>query len=259
MRKIVCVLALLVSMISTGCKIDEQAFYIEHMKVPPEAPKCVSSVSDAASVEGVFDLGFRSEYGGFFQVSNHLVAKESYENSQAESNGIIIDGAEVYVNSMGGKMIGSTEYFQFENYIEPESTDIAYGLAIPASITAALAEGLNCPDLFHDDPEDFVVGQNVGVSYEAVYSVVRFIGHTQGHLEVETPEFTYPISICCGCLVNWSVCGSECSKRCTEPDYENSMCQAGVMNAGFKKAYDCRQFYYQDGSAWCTQNCAAEE
>ena len=229
------VIAVLQGAFAFGCVDNEESFFIEHVKAQPQAPDCEVSVSDGNIAMGLLDLSFRNSYTGWYLVNNGLVSREDLGNLVTETNGIIVDGAEVYVRALNGAVIGATEYYEFERFIPPEEESIAFALSLPGTIVGELAASQNCPVLTS------LSGQ-LAVN-ATVYSVVRFIGHTNGDVDVETPEFTFPIELCCGCLVEWANCADPCSRFCEEPE-KHGMCTPGVYNGG--DLYDCRYLYYDD-------------
>ncbi|MDJ0761976.1 MAG: hypothetical protein QNJ97_03215 [Myxococcota bacterium] len=233
---------LCVLMLTSACADNEQSFYVEHVKVQPEAPDCEVTVSDGIVPAGLLDLIFRNPYTGWYLVTNGLVAREDFGNLVTESNGIVIDGTEVYVRGTDGALLGNTEYYEFEHYVAPESSDVWLGIALPSSVVDALAEEYGCPRLTYDMDE-------ISVSYGLIYSVTRFIGHTLGGTDVRTPDFTFPIEVCCGCLIAWGNCNEmdPCSRYCEEPN-GHGMCTLGVANGG--DPVDCRSLYHNPGATW---------
>ncbi len=250
---------LVLCLLAFGCEDNEISFYVEHAKAQPEAPTCEVSESDGFASYGILDLAFGSSYGGSYLVKNALMSREDYGNLRAETNGIFIDGMEVYVRQMDGSMVGSTEYYEFEHYLAPEETGLAHAVAVPASITQGLADNYGCL-LLNDSnyPQDTITydvnGQRVPRSLDSVYTVVRFLGHSQGGSDVQTPEFTFLIHLCCGCLVDWDNCGNGCSAFCEEPE-GHGMCTMGVGNGGAEM--DCRMLYHNTGARW--GECSIDE
>ncbi len=258
---------LVLCLLAFGCEDNEITFFVEHMKTQPEAPTCETSESDAFSARGLLDLSFGNSFSGFYFVTNHLMAREDYGNLRAETNGITIDGMEVYVRGMDGTSYGSTEYYEFEQYVPPEDSTVAYAVAIPTSVTQALSESLGCLPLNGNNYPGSTIGEDANGQivpryFDSVYSVVRFLGHSQGGSDVQTPEFTYPIDLCCGCLLDWANCmEGDCGRYCVKPD-EPSMCHIGSDNGG---TFDCRTLYFDpedaswdcsEGTCDCT-SCAA--
>ncbi|MCP4599484.1 MAG: hypothetical protein GY847_02925 [Proteobacteria bacterium] len=247
----------LLGILAAGCVENDISFFIEHVKMQPEMPKCEVTESDGFVAQGTLDLSFRNAYGAWYLLSNHLMAREDYGNLKAETNGIIIDGMEVHVRGLDGELHGKTEYYEFEHFIPPEATGVWAGYAIPATVVRELANEHGCLPLNSGNYPSNTIGRDVNggsVKYIGmVYSVVRFLGHTNGHSDVTTPKFTFPIHLCCGCLVEWENCVDPCSQYCTDVE-EHTMCTPGVFNGG--EGYDCRALYHNPDAVWqggCTE------
>lgn len=250
MSKVLFAVALAVAL--AGCETNETTFYVKNMIAQPKAPECVSNSGDDAALNGVLDLAFRNPFFAFFLVKNTLIAQEDLQNLRAESNGVFIEGMEVYVQStfmQGSQQVGEVEFYEFEQYIDPESEDVVPGYVISPSLVVRLADAYGCPAVYNPAsyPEPWKRG-SYAAGLATVSSVVRFLGHTNGGVEVETPEFSISIDLCCGCLVNWINCLSESTAKCEEPE-ESEMCVDGVASAGTK--YDCRWLYYSPNDPIC--------
>ncbi len=225
-----------------SCEPNEISFYVEHVKEQPEAPECSVTESDGFIPTGAMDLSFRNAYGAWCLVTNQLMAREDYGNGMAETNGITIDGMEVYVRATNGVLLGAPEYYELELYVEPENSTVAAAVMIPNSLVEELADEYDCP-YYASFPTDTVGGFSMG----SVYAVARFIGHTSGGADVLTPEFSFLINLSCGGLINWDNCMTNCDRYCEEPE-DNTMCILGVYNGGDE--YDCRHIYYNPNAEW---------
>ncbi len=249
------VVALIAAIAMLGCKDNEITFFVEHAKVPAEAPNCSYTPGDNWASMGLLDLSFRGEGGALayetmFLVTNQLMSRENYDNLTAETAGVFIEGMEVFVQTSRGEGVGSSEYFEFENFISPESSDIAWGMVISPSVVDVLASQNAClplswnnypPQTTGNYPITDVNAQLAGRYFGFVYANVVFLGHTGGDVLVETPEFTFPIHLCCGCLVEWGNCLDDCNRYCTDPQ-PHGMCSLGVANGG--QLLDCRALYH---------------
>ena len=240
------IIMVLAFVVMAGCEPNEISFYVEHVKQQPESPECSVTESDGFAAWGTLDLVFRNSYSGTYLVTNQLMAREDYGNGVAESNGINIDGIETYTRGFDGALLSNTEYYEFELYVEPESSSIAAGIMVSATLADDLAEQIGCPT-YTELEQGATIGQELSLFHSGVYSVVRFLGHSSGGVDVMTPEFTFPVNICCGCLIDWSNCASNCSKYCEDPE-PNTWCWAGVDNGG--NAYDCRYLYHNTAQTW---------
>lgn len=265
MRGVITATALLAALLAAAACVDnEESFYIEHVKVVAAPPGCESNSGDAKAASGLMDLALAESYFTYYYVTNGTMVRKEHDNLRAEANGVLIDGMEVYVVSTDGGLVGGSEYYEFQMYLAPDSSDIAPGYVIPAAVVQTLADGLGCtpaadlamdvfgpgtsgvPELesgFFQDILD-AIEEDAG----SVYSVVRFLGHTQGGNELETNEYSFLVQLCCNCLVNWQNCATGYGAFCEEPD-EYESCNPGVISGGGDEV-DCRLFTYGLATTW---------
>lgn len=230
----------------SGCAEDEMTIFVEHAKAPAGAPACAYSAGDPWVSSGLLDLAFRNPYGTAFLLNVQLNPRVDPDSLHVESAGVVIEGMEVFVQTPRGEGVGATEYFEFEHYLPPNSREIATGIVISPAIAERLAENYNCLPL---DAANYpatsvgidINGEDASRYLGFVYSQVVFLGHTLSHILVETPEFTFPVQLCCGCLVDWFPCMDECCRHCVLP-IPHGMCTPGVANGGLP--FDCRSLYY---------------
>jgi hypothetical protein len=248
------ILTVFVFGLGTGACVDNEiSFFIEHAKAQPEAPNCVWSPSDEFATTGLIDLAFSNVYNQGFLVQNQLMAREDYDNLIAETNGIFVEGYEVSVRLAPNEAVGETERSDVEIYVEPESV----GIIVVTTLSEAIVDTLggDCLPLSYANypPDDmFPERQDADGNYVPrdegfAWVNVRFLGHTNGGLDVETPEFTFGIQLCCGCLVDWSACNDPCERYCKDPE-GHKMCTLGVANGD--SMFDCRAIYSNPAASW---------
>jgi hypothetical protein len=240
--------------LAAGCADNEVTFYIDHVKAQPAPPECSASTGDPAAPQGLIDLAFGNAYKAFYQVTNRAMVRDQSENLRAETDGIMVEGMEVYVETPEGEIIGGSDtnnFYQYPIYIEPESTDIVFADSLPENIVLELASEKGCAQLADYEEADFVkliedpsVPLPESKSLGFVYSVVRFLGHTNGGTEVQTPEFPFLIDMCCNCLVAWDNCVNHCSAFCLSPETATT-CTPGV--GGFT---DCAFYSHNPKHTW---------
>jgi hypothetical protein len=245
--------------VGMGCVDNEQSFFIEHAKSPPEPPECVTSEGDPFTTSGGTDLAVAGSYGLTFLVQNGMVAKENYANLQAETNGIFIEGAETNLESVGGELIGETVYYDQPIWVEPEGEGLASAILIGGAEAQALSDGYGCLPVSRSNYPyatlggTDVNGQAVGRYFEPVYANIRFLGHTNGGLDVETPVIRFLVELCCGCMVDWSTCADPCEAFCNVA--EDEFCSAGKFGGG---NYPCGNIYFDSSATW-QGNCEDDE
>ncbi len=258
MRATITVMVLGISLGILGCVDNDVTFFVEHVKVQPEAPQCSTSAGDDFAPSGLIDLAVANSLFNYYYVTNAAMLREDYDNIRAETDGIMVEGMEVYVESTTGGLVGGTEYFDFAHYIPPETSEIMAGYSIPQSVVDNLANEAACPRIdSYNDPEEIAAlalqsPRAWPPQWESdtgtVYSVVRFLGHTQGGRKVETEEFSFMVKTCCNCLVDWSPCVTQCGTFC-ESHEEVDICSIGVANSG-GTVIDCRSLGYGRTSVW---------
>ncbi|MDD5307843.1 MAG: hypothetical protein PHU25_11035 [Deltaproteobacteria bacterium] len=255
--------------LAAGCADNEVTFYVEHMKVQAAPPECTSTTGDAPAHEGYLDLAFGQGFAGWYQVTNKAMVRDQTENLRAETDGIFVEGMEVYVETADGAIVGTSDqnnFFQYALYIEPESSDIVFGNALPETVVRELATQFNCKlleDYTYDDYMKIVflgqqsqqviqqVSEEISSrSFGSVYSVIRFLGHTNGGTEVQTPEYPFMLSLCCNCLIDWGNCMEPCSAFCQEPE-QDKMCISGVADGlSPDNKFDCRNLTSSPSQTW---------
>lgn len=257
MKKNVIIAMVAAAMLTGSCVENETSFFIEHAKAQPSAPECTVSASDPVSAFTSLDLALGTEAAVSFLVRNQLVSREDYDNLRLESNGIFVDAADVSLRTDTNESLGSIRT-SADGYIEPESSDLARATLILPELGQELQERFNCPAFSRQAYPDSTVyttgtdanGNEVGRRLGTIQAVVRFLGHTGGRLEVETPTFIYNIDICCGCNIDWFSCHDPFERYCVEPDFSSSTCYPGLGAEGGIGA-DCRQIYYDpENAAW---------
>ncbi len=246
-----------------GCQENEISFFVEHVKVKPKAPSCSYSVSDDKMSYGAIDLAFGNRYTNGYLVQNQLMAREDYDNLIAETNGIFVEAYEVNIRTSDAREVfGTSERIPFEMYLEPETSDLIVVDILTESVVWELAEATQCLGLSRENypPETMFTsahdledrnGLPVPRYFESVYTQIRFFGHSQGGIDLETQAFTFPINLCCGCFVEWGKCYRECERYCTETeDFDaHSMCVLGNFN-GDESKLDCREIYQNFSMEW---------
>lgn len=261
-------LSFFVFTVAAGCVDNEQSFYIEHAKAPPDPPECTVSVGDAVAPAVSLDLSLADAPSMFYLGTNALISREDYGNLRAESNGIMVDGYEVYTMDPMGGIVNGTEYFNYNHYLPPETSELLHATMISSGAVDALRATYGCTDLSSVNVGDAVffsalreyylsvptipaivpdwVNEGVAANQttinalinssslddaipDTIYSVVRFLGHTQGNKDVETPEFTFAVQPYCGPMGGWNPCLQNiCYAFCKDDAAFPATCDMGL-------------------------------
>jgi hypothetical protein len=186
--------ALLLGMAAIGCTEEQTGFFIE-ANVRIEAPECFARAESSATrlLSGALDVALRREYEATLLVGSQLAPRGDKTNLRTETMITTITGAEVHLYTDTGEADPASPEFTVpaSGVILPEaSTDPGYGVVpvtlIPAASANALAAELNNP-----------------AEIRTRVAVVSVFGKTIGGLDVESSQFSYVISVCEGCLINF--------------------------------------------------------
>jgi hypothetical protein len=184
--------ALLAALGASACSDNDSTLYIQGV-LAADAPACEFSSDPGAKtlLHGALDLAFRSKYEGVVLVANQLAPRGDKKQLRTETSGLQIRGAEVVLTTSTGSVLDSfsTNGGGFVGASRSETP--GYGLAevtmIPASRGSALAEELS-------------KDRNLR---RTLVARIRVFGDTLGGVEVTSGDFTYPIDVCWGCLVEY--------------------------------------------------------
>ena len=91
MRATITVMALSIVLVILGCVDNDVTFFVEHVKVQPEAPQCSTSAGDDFAPSGLVDLGVASSFFNYYYVTNAAMLREDYDNIRAETDGIMVE------------------------------------------------------------------------------------------------------------------------------------------------------------------------
>jgi hypothetical protein len=244
-----------------SCVDNEISFFIEHAKIQPEGPDCTASASDEVASSGLIDVMFRKGFSNTYLITNQLMSQEDYDNVKAETNGILIDAFDVSITTTDtNENIGVSERIPSQDFLEPESSDVAEAVILSSDLVEEMANAAGClrrtaenypaESMFQTTEPKDRNGNPVPRGLGTVNTGIRFYGHTQGGKAVQTQRFIFPIRLCCGCLVNWYFCNDPCERYCTEGDgfEDDKMCVLGIENGD--SLFDCRKIYNNIGQDW---------
>jgi hypothetical protein len=187
-----------------GCAENRASFFVEMIKVPTGECVVESNEEGMYRTAGTLDLAFSGEYLLTPLMANQLSERGDSDSLVAETNGILVEGANIRI-WQGGRPQGSAFYSFYQpasSYVPPQDVTASVFVALPEQATTAL--------ILYRFPEygsiaDIPVTQLAG--YQDLVTIgVRMLGTTNGGLELETPEFFFTVHLCYGCLV---VCTTE--------------------------------------------------
>lgn len=192
----ICASALALGAFAPACVENDQSIFVRNVLAPSTNRQGgICSYSDdpqqPALFSGVFDVGVRDNYQAVVLVGSQLVGRGDPSNTRAEPNRVHINGAVVRVAEPDGATIS-------------EFTSVAAGFTDPGSN--------NNPDygVFSIVAIDAPTSQNLRGQVSgrrATKQIVVFIkafGKTLGGVDLESGEYQFPITVCNGCLVDFS-------------------------------------------------------
>ena len=199
MKSIVTAVALVVMATSAGCTCERaQAFYMLRMVEPGDAPECdVGTSGEISRSAGVWDISFGSGYSINPHVRNDLLSTADPANLRGEANHIQIEGFDFTVVTPAG--IGAS--------IPTAGFVAASGLAEASGGEYAFA---GVP-LFTFDVALALQNEVAPGTFFEIFVDLNPVGETLSGRNMTGDNFTYPITVCNGCLVAGCSVGGVCT------------------------------------------------
>lgn len=189
--------AVFASAAAPGCMDDQpEAIFIRGALAPPTSRQnnqCVytNDPSQPMLTAGSLDLGIKSTYGAMLLVGNQLTARADPNDNRAESNRIQVTGVEVRVTLQDGTSLANFSA-PAGGIVDPQSGNTpSYGTVGAMIIDSSTANALKA-----------LLPANGGG--RTVLSFIRVVGTSLGQKELKSGELQFPISVCNGCLVDYS-------------------------------------------------------
>lgn len=162
-----------------GCVDAEATFFVRNVASFDETCACGGD-ADTFISGGTFETALGGDYAACLVVVNGLDSLEDRNKPRAETNFIEIYAVDVTLEGEGFAGTGdcpASFTFPSKGFAEPEALGSVIALAIPNCVTTQLQSSLEA-----------------GTTTTLIASFVVH-GHTSGGDEVETPEYTFPISV----------------------------------------------------------------
>ncbi len=186
-----------IGVLSSGCGHNDSTLFIQGVLAPPPRTtgECLytPSATAALSFGGTFDVGIASSYGAVLQLGNQMVQRgpsgPGSDPVHTETSRIVINGAEVTVSDTDGTQRG--------NFTSVASSFVDVGSAGTAGLGSVGIVAIDAPTastLCDDFP-------SIQTRKQLVLKIKAF-GKTLGGTDVESQEFTFPVEVCKGCLVD---------------------------------------------------------
>ena len=185
------------SLLTPACADDDGSIFVNHALAPPtsrQAGTCQYTADPTQPVlaQGLLDTAARDSYLVNLLVGNQMIQRGDPLQPRAESNRVHLDGAVVRVTDANGNEINSftapTSGFVDASNGNTPTYGIAQLNALDATTVARAAS---------------VTKLAVGAQ-KLVIANMKVFGKTVGGVDVESAEWSFPIRLCIGCLIDFS-------------------------------------------------------
>lgn len=218
------------SVLAPACADNESSLFIIGCQAPEEGTCSYQpDPSGLLFFSGSVDGAFHSAYSCGLLLGNQIVRRGSSDQLRTETSRIELYEAEVRVTDLAGNAVSyadgsAAEYLvPITGFIDPGAgSNPGYGLAQVPMIDGGSLASL----------------RGTG-SAAQVISTVIVRGRTLGGQEVESPEWSFPISVCYGCACQDVIpdlcCADPANDACADLDDP-----VGVSTCTGAERYDCR-------------------
>lgn len=227
------------AVVFAGCADNRETLFVRQVNAFDEDCTVTPDPGALFHTGGTLDVAYRGSYVLTPIMENQMVARENRDSVRVESNGIQIDGAIIRLYETSDPSLPPEEtepvleFFSYaSSYIEPESVGASIFTAIPPEYTDRRYE-----DLCGFAPGEFSGNYSPATDLVLVGATVQ--GTTNGGLAVESPEFYFPVDLCCGCLI-------ACTPEADNPDNDVPDCAStdelstNICVLGQDSPMDCR-------------------
>ncbi len=218
-----CLSASAIGVLSSACAHNDSSLFIQGVLLPPgkSGGQCLytAAATGPFNFGGIYDIGIASSYGVVLQLGNQMLqrgpAGPGSDPVHTETSRIVINGAEVSVANAAGVQLGNFTSVATA-FVDVGSSGTA-GLgpigitAIDAPTASTLCDAFPTPD----------------TRVQLILTIKAF-GKSLGGTDVESQDFTYPVTVCKGCLVGRTFpCVTPGSASAPDTAKEDP-CQAGA-------------------------------
>ncbi len=233
-----------------GCVDNEVSFFIQQGQVPQPSGTSgcvVTSEPDALHRnQGLLDLALSTRYVLNPLYRSEVLSSARRTSGRPEMRGIFVDGADIELRDPANTDPTASPLFRYRvvstAFVPPATAESpGYGFGnlelIPASVGATLRDQL-CPPNLSTVSAQCPVPTWPDTRQQLVVTVRPF-GHTMGEVYVSGSHYTYPITLCCHCLVTFSAAGDDPTRD--GPDCSaTTTVSTTTCDPGQDDAVDCR-------------------
>lgn len=256
-----------------GCAENEVSFFIRQNQLaqPSGMGVCVVNAdpSSAFSNEGVLDVALRTTYVLHPLYQSELLETRDPNAGRAAMRGIFVEGAEVelHVGSADGPLLSLRDA---TGAVTNPYTVTAGSDYVPAGGTTGPGLGVGRLELIPARvgailysrvcmPSSMSMGCAIPASVPTPTGPLRLVariqpfGRTMGGIAVSGAWYTFPLTVCCGCLVTFP-------SDADDPMTPQRDCSRGappqmLCDIGQDQAVDCRVCAGINGTCQPTGNC----
>ncbi len=176
-----------------SCVDNDTSLYVEGvLSLAPPGCEVAADPGSPQQFRGTLDLAFLRSYEGVVLVANQLTPRGEKEQLRTETSGVILTGAEVLLTDAEGRTLDEFSVPAGGFVHATDSASPGYGAALVTMIPPSRGQALF----------DQLSGGSRGDT-RTVIANVRVFGETSGGVELTSGEFTYPIDVCLGCLIDF--------------------------------------------------------
>jgi len=223
-----------VLMSAVGCVDNTVSVYVRQVQAPTVSGAMCTVTSDPTSArisEGTLDVALRDSYTMSPLLANQLITRASMEQLRAETTTLNLQGfvIELHEGSPEGALVGPA-FSVYQNVVVPSAIAAGtpgYAVAqiqvIPPQIGQALKAAV-CRIDRTGVTSDCPVPRVASVNRRILVKMTAF-GESLGQNSVEATPFYFPVTVCCGCLVQFPI-ESDAPESMTSgvgPDCNNGM------------------------------------
>lgn len=219
--------SVLTTLLASGCAEEQEALIFLHAPAWPSDYSCgVDPASDIYLPRGKLDVMFSGGYQMPGVLLNNLVPTSPTDNANGvENNEIQLVDAEVrlempqdpdIIDSIEAQSTALVEFVQSypSNSVGPGERHAVLIEAIPAPTAAALRDSI-VAGYCGGDPQTCGNNFSIEVLAGVVFNAKRHASSGKRSL-IHSREFTFPIDLCYGCLIDCSSCdGGQCPSGTT--------------------------------------------
>lgn len=241
-----------------GCAANEVSFFIVQNQIPVAGGAsgiCTFSADPSAAHrnEGVLDVALRTNYVLFPLFRSELLSSRDPMAGRAESRGIIVEGAviELHRGSPTGPTIVDPYTVYFNTFLPPADMGgpgyavTSFELVRQRDIAGLQMQVCNVQPI---EGRAECRGANLSTT-QRIIAVIRPFGHTMGGIPIDGATWTFPLTVCCGCLVTFPPDANADEATHAGPDCNAGAPSTQACNIGQDDPVDCR--YCSASNSFC--------